>query len=111
MQPEQVHLHRRKRIHKRHAPYPHPQKGVRWLDNLVSVVSVIFPLSTLPQLYEIWVRKQTAGVSLLTWSGFLLMQIPLFVYAVVHKEKRLQVMFGLWCMLQAGVVLGILLYR
>jgi uncharacterized protein with PQ loop repeat len=41
------------------------------LNKLVLAVGIIEPLITIPQAYTVWVDKQTAGVSLLTWTGYI----------------------------------------
>jgi len=81
------------------------------IDKTVSVVSTVFPFTALPQIYNIWILKDAQGVSLLTWLLFLLLGIPLFLYAIIHKDKRLQVMFGLWCAVYFLAVVGLLIYQ
>ena len=91
-----IHKHRRKRQHQKLEPYPHQKKKFIILDKMVDIISVIFPFTVLPQIYEIWINKNTEGVSLVTWSLFLLLTLPLFFYAYVHKEKKLALMYGLF---------------
>ena len=98
------HQHKRKRKKSNDAK-------IKLLDKLVTVISFVFPLSALPQIYNIWVLKNVQGVSLLTWFLFLLMQIPLFIYASVHKENRLKVMFGLWCTVYLFALVGLVMYQ
>ena len=103
------HQHKRKTNKKN--PYPHSDKKIQRLDSIVSVVSIISPLAALPQIHSIWVMKHVQGVSLLTWGLLLILGIPLFVYARVHKDVRLQIMFGLWCVIYIFAVVGLLLYQ
>tara|TARA_Y100000310_G_scaffold218438_1_gene219722 strand:- start:1954 stop:2292 length:339 start_codon:yes stop_codon:yes gene_type:complete len=104
----QIHKHRRKRQHQKLEPYPHPKKKFKILDRTVDVVSIVFPFIILPQIYEIWVKKNVEGVSFITWLLFLLFTIPLFFYAYVHKEKKLALMYGLFFIVHAIVIIGIL---
>lgn len=44
----------------------------RVFQSLVYFVSIAEPVATLPQVYTIWIDKKTAGVSLLSWCGYIL---------------------------------------
>lgn len=103
--------HKRERIHKEYQEIPHPDNKIRFIDSLTSVISVIFPLTALPQIIKIWLEKSVDGVSLWTWVLFLIFQIPLAIYSLVHKHKRMQLMFSLWCVMYGLVIIGILTYR
>ena len=82
-----IHIHKRKRIHQKFEKYPHPDPRIRLLDKIVMVVAIVFPFTTLPQIYKIWVFKNVAGVSLTTWSLFFILSIPFLIYGIVHKER------------------------
>lgn len=109
MHNESIHIHKRKRATLK--KYPHPDKKIRYVDNLVSIVAVIFPLTMIPQILEIWVYKNISGVSLLTWCLFLFFQIILVCYALVHKEKRLILMWSLWVVGEIIIITGLILFR
>ena len=64
------HLHQRKRIHQKHEDYPHPDRFKRWLDKLIYVFGMLMPLMTLPQVFEIYVNKNSIGVSLVSWAAY-----------------------------------------
>jgi len=83
---------------------------MKWLENLVGVIAVVYPLSAIPQILEIWINKNVEGVSLLTWSLFLMLTIPLIIYSIVKKDRKLTVMWGLWSIGYFGVILGLILY-
>ena len=104
------HQHIRKRKCKTR-PYPNVNKKIRILENLVTIISFVFPLTAIPQIYEIWVLKNAQGVSFLTWLLFLLLTIPLLGYAIVHKDKRLKLMWALWLITYAIVLVGLILYK
>ena len=40
---------------------------MKWLENLVGVIAVIYPLSAIPQIIEIWLNKNE--MSLVDRSG------------------------------------------
>lgn len=110
--PVSIHIHKRKRkIQKNLEPYPSKKKYIRILDKIIDVVSVAAPLTIFPQIYNIWIEKNVDGVSLLTWTLFLIFAIPLFTYSLVHKEKKLMLMYFLFVIADALVVAGVVFLR
>ena len=83
---------------------------MKWLENLVGVISVVYPLSAIPQIMEIWVHKNVEGISLLTWSLFLILTLPLIIYSMVKRDQKLTIMWGLWSFGYFAVILGLVLY-
>jgi uncharacterized protein with PQ loop repeat len=106
-----IHQHRRKRVYKNLEPYPHHKLYYRILDGVVSVVAVVSPFAALPQLLKIWVDHDVEGISLFTWILFLVFGLPLFLYAVAHKDKKLIVMYTLGLIITAIIVSGIILFQ
>ena len=60
-----LHLHQRKRVHLKEQEYPHPNPKIHFLDDLVSVISIVFPLSTFPQIYRFFLHKMLQEYQLL----------------------------------------------
>ena len=83
---------------------------MKWLENLVGVIAVIYPLSAIPQIIGIWMNKNVEGVSLLTWSSFLVLTIPLIAYAIIKKDRRLTIMWSLWSLGYVAIISGLILY-
>tara|TARA_Y100000310_G_scaffold246052_1_gene251159 strand:+ start:1788 stop:2132 length:345 start_codon:yes stop_codon:yes gene_type:complete len=104
------HFHRRKRIHQKHEPYPHPDKWINFMDKAVYVVGAIGPLMTLPQIIKIWFEKDASGVSLISWVGFLSYAIFWLIYGIMHKEKPIIFAYIFWITFQTLVVVGIIVY-
>ncbi len=104
------HLHKRKRVHEKLEKYPHPNKGVRFLDNLLLVVAVIGPMANIPQIIKIFVLKSSAGVSTLTFTFFVIFNIPWIIYGIVHKEKPIVIAYLLWLITNLIVVVGTFIY-
>jgi len=104
------HLHRRKRIHQQHQPYPHPNKWIRLLDKVVLIIAILAPLGTLPQVYKIYAEKSAAGVSAFTWALYAIFSLPWLVYGIVHKEKPIAISYSLNILTYIAVIAGILLY-
>jgi len=66
------HYNLRKRVHQKKEKYPHPNKFKRSMDKFIYLVAIFGPLIALPQVLKIWQSQDSSGVSLLTWSGYLL---------------------------------------
>jgi uncharacterized protein with PQ loop repeat len=109
-QQEVHHLHVRKRIHVEHQKYPHPNKFVRRIDQLICFVSIVFPLTLVPQIVDIFVSKNVAALSLTTWILSLVLGIPMLIYAFVHKIKPIIIMNILWIIMYCIIIAGILIY-
>src|SRR5688572_643718 len=81
------------------------------IDRLVNVIAVVGPLTSVPQIVEIWfVDKSAAGVSLLTWSLFLVMAVVWLLYGIVHASRPIIVSNALWFVAQGIIVLGAIRY-
>ena len=106
----QHHQHVRKRIHQNLEKYPHPDKFKRFFDKLIYVAGIAMPILTIPQLTTIWFERNAAGVSLLTWSSYIIIALIFSIYGLIHKEKPLIIMHGSMLVLEVFIVIGILLY-
>ena len=104
------HIHRRKRVHQKLEEYPHKHPGIRFLDNLLIAIAIIGPMNNLPQIIKIFAIKDATGVSVLSFSLFILFDIPWVVYGFVHKEKPIIIAYVLWLITNMIVVFGAILY-
>jgi uncharacterized protein with PQ loop repeat len=101
------HYHLRKRIAEKR---PVSRFG-RVLDHVIYAVGVIGPLMTVPQILEIWVRHNAAGVSPITWGSFVFTNCFWLSYGIVHRERPIIMTYCLWIVVNGLVVTGTLLYR
>ena len=83
-------------------------KTPKFLQLAVLCAAVVEPLMTLPQIYEIWIRHQTAGVSLATWTFYSLGATIWLAYGLTIRNRPLIISGVLWVTLQWSVVLGLL---
>lgn len=86
------------------------KKTNKALLSVVYFVSFVEPLTTIPQLYSIWINKLTAGVSILTWLGFLLAALVWLIYGLSQKDKALIISGSLWVITEGLIILGLLIY-
>ncbi|MBW2978357.1 hypothetical protein KY331_05930 [Candidatus Woesearchaeota archaeon] len=104
------HFHVRKRIHKKHEKYPHPDKFKRFMDKAIYAGGVIGPIMTIPQLTKIWIDKNASGVSAISWFTYLITAVFWVIYGIQHKEKPIIYTYGVWIILDAFIVIGTIMY-
>ena len=104
------HFHKRKRVHLKLEKYPHPDKSKRFMDKAIYVIGVLGPILTLPQIYKIWIEKNATGVSIISWSAYLLIAFFWVIYGFMHKEKPIILTYLTWIVIHAFVVIGIAMY-
>lgn len=100
------HIYRRKQ----RGQFPHRKPVIRLLDKALLWIAVIGPLMALPQIAKIYAERNAAGVSLVSWTLFALLNIPWIVYGTVHREKPIIISYCLWLLVNAAVVVGIVMY-
>lgn len=91
----------------------HQHKKARsiWLalvDKSVYIIAIIAVMANVPQLMNIWVGKNLAGVSLLSWVGFLVGSLFWLWYGVLHKERPIIITNTLLIIVQGFIVFGLL---
>lgn len=104
------HFNRRKRIHVKHEPFPHPNKWINFVDRAIYFVAVFGLLMTLPQIIRIWVIKDASGVSPISWASYLVIAVFWLVYGVIHKAKPIIFTNLLWILFDAVIVIGTVIY-
>lgn len=104
------HAHIRKRIYRNLEPFPHPNRLKRLLDRAIYVVAIIGPIMTIPQVWNIWIGHQVAGISMISWATYLIAALFWLAYAIVHKEKPLIFTNTLWVILDTMIVVGLVIY-
>ena len=101
----------RKRIYQNLEGFPSKNPLRHFLDRAIFVVGFLGPIMTIPQLVNVWVYHQTAGVSVLSWSAFALLDIVWIAYGIVNREKPITFTYVLWFTAQAAVVVGVLVNK
>jgi uncharacterized protein with PQ loop repeat len=67
-------------------------------------------LMTIPQVLTIWVGHQAAGVSLVSWSGYLVSALLWFWYGIQKRDKNIYLACVGWIVLDSAVIAGVLAY-
>jgi len=81
-----------------------------YIGKLVLVAAIVEPLMTIPQIYQIWSNKQAQGVSLLSWSFYLIAAVIWLFYGIKVKDKAVVIASILWVLVECLVVVGIIVY-
>ena len=73
-------------------------------------MSVFTLLMTVPQVLAIWVGHQAAGVSVVSWSAYLLSAVLWFWYGFEKRDKNIYLPCVGWVGMDAAVIVGALIY-
>src|SRR5215831_9011262 len=80
------------------------------LRSLMGGVSFFTMAMTIPQVLAIWVGHQAAGVSILTWSTYLLSAILWFWFGILRRDLNIYLPCVGWMILDGAVIAGAVVY-
>src|SRR5580765_3848627 len=80
------------------------------LRRVLGGMSVISMLMTVPQVWIIWVQHQAAGVSVASWSAYLLSALLWFWYGLQKRDRNIYLPCVGWVGLDAAVIVGAMVY-
>lgn len=100
-----------------HAVHRHKRKNsstkegviTRFIDQSAYLMGAITIAVNVPQLISVWTAPSTAGVSLVSWIGFLLGSVFWLIYGLLHREKPIIVINGGLIIIQGLIVFGLAL--
>ena len=104
---------------KRYVVHSKKEKGVdivyrnhkfKFLEKIVTLTAVAMPFTIIPQMTEIWMNKDATGVSFITWILFLVLTIPLVIYSIIKRERKLALMWILCSVFYVVIISGIIVY-
>jgi len=91
-------------------PAGHASRSGEALSRVLGGMSIFTMLMTVPQVFTIWVNHQAAGVSVISWSAYLLSAIRWFWYGLRKRDKNIYLPCVGWVGLDIAVVVGALIY-
>jgi len=94
-------------IHK----YAITKKDKRFIDRAAYVVGIMFPVSTLPQVIQLYSTHDASSLSLITWSMYGLLTGLFLIYAMVDNIKPLIFTQIAWIFIDICMITGIIIYR
>ena len=80
------------------------------LKRFLGAFSIFTMLMTIPQVLTIWINRRAAGVSMLSWSAYLLSALVWFWYGLRKRDKNIYLPCIGWMLLDIGVIVGALRY-
>lgn len=91
-------------------PAGHASRSDAILSRVLGGMSVFTMLMTVPQVLTIWVGHQAAGVSVISWSAYLLSAFLWFGYGLKKHDKNIYLPCIGWIGLDAAVIVGAVVY-
>jgi len=80
------------------------------IDRLLGSLSIFTMLMTIPQVLTIWMSRQTAGVSILSWSAYLVSAVVWLWYGLRKHDKNIYLPCIGWILLDGAVIVGVLVF-
>jgi uncharacterized protein with PQ loop repeat len=80
------------------------------LRRLLGAMSIFTLLMTVPQVLTIWVGREAAGVSVLSWGAYLLSALLWFWFGIRKRDKNIYLPCIGWIALNGAVVAGAVIY-
>jgi uncharacterized protein with PQ loop repeat len=80
------------------------------MSRLLGAMSVFTMLMTVPQVLTIWVGHQAAGVSVVSWSAYLLSAVLWFWYGLQKRDRNIYLPCVGWVGLDTAVIVGAVIY-
>jgi uncharacterized protein with PQ loop repeat len=80
------------------------------LRRILGGMSLFTILMTVPQVLTIWVGHQAAGVSVVSWSAYLLSALLWFWYGLQKRDKNIYLPCIGWAGLDIAVIVGAVIY-
>jgi uncharacterized protein with PQ loop repeat len=80
------------------------------LERVLRALSVITMLMTVPQVLTIWIDGNAGGVSILSWSAYLLSACLWLVYGLQKHDKTIYLACLGWVALDAAIVAGVIVH-
>jgi uncharacterized protein with PQ loop repeat len=82
----------------------------RMLRRVLAAMSLFTMLMTIPQVMTIWIERQAAGVSLLSWSAYLVSAVLWLWFGIQKRDKNIYLPSLGWVALDSGVIVGVFIY-
>ena len=67
-------------------------------------------LMTVPQVLAVWIGRDAAGVSLVSWLAYLVAACLWFIYGFRKGDKTIYLACVGWIVLDAAIVAGIIVH-
>jgi len=89
---------------------PNGAGGAGFLERVLRVMSVVTMLMTVPQVLNIWIDGNAGGVSMVSWSAYLVSACLWLVYGLKKHDKTIYIACIGWIVLDAAIVAGVMVH-
>lgn len=80
------------------------------LRGLLGGMSIFTMVMTIPQVWAIWVGHQASGVSILSWSAYLVSALLWLLFGVRRHDRNIYLPCLGWIALDGAVIVGAAVY-
>jgi uncharacterized protein with PQ loop repeat len=80
------------------------------LERVLRVLSVVTMLMTVPQVLNIWIDGNAGGVSIMSWSAYLVAACLWLAYGLQKHDKTIYLACIGWIALDAAIVVGVMVH-
>jgi uncharacterized protein with PQ loop repeat len=87
-----------------------PSRSEAIFSRVLGAMSVFSMLMTIPQVLTIWVGHRASGVSVISWSAYLLSAFLWFAYGLQKRDRNIYLPCVGWVILDTAVIVGALVY-
>lgn len=91
-------------------PEAHADLSSKAMTRALGSMSIFTMLMTIPQILTIWVGHQAAGVSVLTWSAYLVSAVLWLWHGIQKRDKNIYLACIGWILLDVAVIAGAVVY-
>ena len=84
-----------------------PSPTFSMLDKVISLMSAVTMLSTVPQVGQVWLGS-ASGVSLVSWASYLVAACLWLIHGVRKHDKSIYLACVGWIILDAAIVIGVI---
>jgi uncharacterized protein with PQ loop repeat len=81
------------------------------LERALNIVSMFTLVMTVPQVLSIWIHHTVAGVSLLSWSSYLIAALLWMIHGVRKRDRSIYLPCIGWIILDLAIVIGLITFR
>ena len=80
------------------------------MHRALGVMSIFTILMTIPQIVTIWIGHQAAGVSVLSWSAYLVSAVLWFLHGLRQHDRNIYWPCVAWIAMDVAVIAGVVVY-
>lgn len=88
----------------------HTPRLDKTLRSALGGMSIFTMLMTVPQVLNIWIAHQAGGVSILSWSAYLVSAVLWLYFGMHQRDWNIYLPCLGWMILDTAVILGTVIY-